>query len=69
MTVYDRIYGDFPAKNTVFTPYIPLNVLLWPTLLICGWDAYKKEALTLVCHTLACNVCVMCVCNVCVMCV
>ena len=21
-TVYDRIYGDFPAKNTVYTPYI-----------------------------------------------
>jgi len=20
--VYDRIYGDFPAKNTVYTPYI-----------------------------------------------
>jgi hypothetical protein len=21
-TVYDRIYGDFPAKYTVYTPYI-----------------------------------------------
>ena len=21
-TVYDRIFGDFPAKNTVYTPYI-----------------------------------------------
>jgi hypothetical protein len=21
-TVYDRIFGDFPAKNTVHTPYI-----------------------------------------------
>jgi hypothetical protein len=21
-TVYDRIFGDFPAKNTVRTPYI-----------------------------------------------
>ena len=20
-TVYDRIFGDFPAKNTVYTPY------------------------------------------------
>jgi len=20
-TVYDRMYGDFPAKNTVYTPY------------------------------------------------
>ena len=22
MSVYDRIVGDFPAKNTVYTPYI-----------------------------------------------
>jgi len=21
-TVYDRIFGDFPAKNTVYTPFI-----------------------------------------------
>jgi hypothetical protein len=21
-TIYDRIFGDFPAKNTVYTPYI-----------------------------------------------
>ena len=21
-TVYDRIFGDFPARNTVYTPYI-----------------------------------------------
>ena len=21
-TVYDRIFGDFPAKNTVYTPYL-----------------------------------------------
>jgi len=21
-TPYDRMYGDFPAKNTVYTPYI-----------------------------------------------
>jgi hypothetical protein len=21
-TVYDRIYGEFPAKSTVYTPYI-----------------------------------------------
>ena len=21
-TVYDRIFGDFPAKNTVYIPYI-----------------------------------------------
>jgi len=31
-TVYDRMYGDFPAKNTVCTPYIPTNVWFWPTL-------------------------------------
>ena len=28
------MYGDFPAKNTVCTPYIPKNVWFWPTLLI-----------------------------------
>jgi hypothetical protein len=28
----DRMYGDFPAKNTVCTPYIPINVWFWPTL-------------------------------------
>jgi hypothetical protein len=21
-TVYDRIFGEFPAKNTVYTPYM-----------------------------------------------
>ena len=26
------MYGDFPAKNTVYTPYIPINVWFWPTL-------------------------------------
>jgi hypothetical protein len=26
------MYGDFPAKNTVYTPYIPVNVWLWPIL-------------------------------------
>ena len=31
-TVQDRMYGDFPAKNTVCTPYIPINVWFWPTL-------------------------------------
>ena len=33
-TVYDRMYGVFPAKNTVRTPYIPINVWLWPTLIV-----------------------------------
>ena len=26
------MYGDFPAKNTVYTRYIPINVWFWPTL-------------------------------------
>jgi hypothetical protein len=30
------MYGDFHAKNTVFTPYIPINVWFWPTLSMCG---------------------------------
>ena len=33
-TVYVRMYGDFPAKNTVCTLYIPINVWFWPTLVI-----------------------------------
>jgi hypothetical protein len=31
-TVYDRVYGDFPAKNTVYTLYIHLYAWFWPTL-------------------------------------
>jgi hypothetical protein len=26
------MYGDFPAKNTVYTRYILINVWFWPTL-------------------------------------
>ena len=26
------MYGDFPAKNTVCTPYIPIHLWFWPTL-------------------------------------
>jgi hypothetical protein len=26
------MYGDFPANNTVYTPYIPIYVWFWPTL-------------------------------------
>jgi len=33
-TVYDRMYGDFPAKYTVYTPYIPIIVGFWPTLIM-----------------------------------
>jgi hypothetical protein len=28
------MYGDFPAKTTLRTPYIPKNVWFWPTLQI-----------------------------------
>jgi hypothetical protein len=28
-----RMYGDFPIKNTVCTPYIPINAWFWSTLL------------------------------------
>ena len=31
--------GDFPAKNTVCAPYIPINVWFWPTLLVSCVDA------------------------------
>jgi len=34
-TVYDRMYGDFPAKNTACTPYRHINVCFWPTLVMC----------------------------------
>jgi len=33
-TVYDRMYGAFPAESTVCTPYIPRNVWFWPALLV-----------------------------------
>ena len=26
------MHDDFPFKNTVCTPYIPVNVWFWPTL-------------------------------------
>jgi hypothetical protein len=35
-TVYDRMYDDFPAKNTVCTAYIRTNIWVWPTLWICN---------------------------------
>ena len=36
-TVYAHLmYGDFPAKNAVCTPYIPINVWFWPTLCMCA---------------------------------
>jgi hypothetical protein len=39
------MYGDFPAKNTVCAPYIPLNVWFWPILEMCNHRAifYEKQ--------------------------
>jgi hypothetical protein len=34
--VYDRMYGDFPAKNTACTPYVRINMWFWPTLMMCN---------------------------------
>ena len=39
------MYGDFPAKNTVNTPYIPINVWFWPTLRV--WHAHEPCLSTL----------------------
>ena len=39
--VYDRMHGDFPAKNTVYTPYILKNVWFWPTLVMCHVCKYS----------------------------
>jgi hypothetical protein len=39
-TVYDRIFGIFPAENTVYTPYIYYIYGFWPTLCMTydqGW--------------------------------
>ena len=41
-TVYDCIFGGFPAKNTVYTPYIYgfgqpyIYIRFWPTLQMCA---------------------------------
>jgi len=32
--VYDRMYGNFPAKITVSTPYVPIHVWFWPNLTV-----------------------------------
>ena len=43
-TVYDRIFGDFSAKNTVYTPYI--YIWFWPTLIMAGSSqgcSYKRS--------------------------
>jgi hypothetical protein len=31
-TPYMTLSGDFPAKNTIYTPCIPIHVWFWPTL-------------------------------------
>jgi hypothetical protein len=37
------MYGDFPAKNTVCTPYIRINIWFWPTLLFCRRPAWHEQ--------------------------
>ena len=43
------MYGDFPAKNTACTPYIPMNVWSWPTLHICACTASPLPPTTCTC--------------------
>jgi len=33
-TIYDRISGDSPVKNAVYTSYINIIIWFWPTLFI-----------------------------------
>jgi len=33
--VYECMFDELPAKNTVYTPYIPINVCFWPPLIMC----------------------------------
>ena len=45
------MHGDLPAKNTVCTPYIPINVWFWPTLFIYAhWGSSQCRVLPF--HTL-----------------
>jgi len=43
-TVYDRMYGDFLAKNSVCTPYIPINVWFWPTLFMLTLSDQRRRS-------------------------
>jgi hypothetical protein len=52
------MYGNFPPTNTVCTPYIPINVWSWPTLVIYGVCVCARFWPTLVIY----GVCVVCVC-------
>ena len=47
------MYGDFPAKNTVRTPYIPINVWFWPTLFSRGGSAEALRTLSADAHATA----------------
>jgi hypothetical protein len=48
------MYGDFPAKSTVCTPYIPINVWFWPTLVVSHVQGCTFAHLLLACmHTSA----------------
>ena len=42
--IYDRMFGDFPAKNTVHTPYIYIYIWFWPALVVlahrCWYTVY-----------------------------
>ena len=48
--VYDRTYGDFPAKNTVCTPFIRRNVwgsgqsYSYDAVCTCRWSALQLPA-------------------------
>jgi hypothetical protein len=37
------MYGDFLAKNTACTPYMPINVWFWPTLTTCIRKYKQKQ--------------------------
>ena len=41
-TVHDRIFGNFPAKNAVYTPYV--GKCFWPTLKRCLFTDVKLNA-------------------------
>ena len=48
------MYGDLPAKNAVYTPYMPKNVWFWPTINITARNRGKgviATALALPCYS------------------
>ena len=38
-TMYDGIFCDFPANNTVYTPYVIYNIWFWPALCAQHWSS------------------------------